>query len=471
MSKSTPAIALLSIQRPLFRGDKEAVFRRSVEELRPLCADLGLTLAVYAEPLADAATAVRAAAWLDDLRPDFALAQLTTFATGEMLLPLADAGARLGFWAVEEGTRQGPLPLNSLCGLNMYANILGRSGRVKAQPFKWFYGFPTDPLFAERFRVTAAALRAIACVHGAKIGQIGGVAPAFYGLEANLDAVAKRFGVSFEHIQLDEFYAEAEAIPESEVQRAAGDMASASARCDATAAQIAKTARIEAALRSIIVERGLDATGLRCWPEIPDRLGSMPCAAVGRVMDDLAPVACEGDPLGAIAMLALGAMARQRPMMMDLADWDRDDGTVLMWHCGNTPKHWADERGDTLTPHFNRTTIGTVRQLVFRDTTATVLRLVDDGAAAFAFTGRFCKPDKPSFDGARGWMTDFRVRGKPLDSLTLMNTILARQLPHHYPLAPGDLDAAAREFAAWYGIELLEPLEYSAALISEQGGQ
>ena len=471
MLDPSPTLALLSIQRPLFRGDKEAVFRRSVEELRPLCDDVGLTLHVYAEPLADEATSVRAAAWLGDLQPHFALVQLTTFATGEMLLPLADTGVRLGLWAVEEGARQGPLPLNSLCGLNMYANILGRSARGRGRVCKWFYGFPTDPLFADRFRVTAAALRAIASLRGAKIGQIGGVAPAFYGLEADLDAVAKRFSVSFEHVQLDEFFSRAEAVSEREVEQIASQMLSGSDRCAATHAQVAKTARIEAALRGLIDERGFDATGLRCWPEIPDRLGSMPCAAVGRVMEDLVPVACEGDPLGALAMLALGAMARQRPMMMDLADWDRDDGTVLMWHCGNTPKHWADERGDTLTPHFNRTTIGTVRQLVFRDTTATVLRLVDDGAAAFAFTGRFCKPDKPSFDGARGWMTDFRVRGKPLDSLTLMNTILARQLPHHYPLAPGDLDAAAREFAAWYGIELLEPLEYSAALISEQGGQ
>ncbi len=459
-----PTIALISIQRPIFRGDKEAALKRSIDELQPLCEELGVDLAVYSHGVPDGATAVKAAAWLDALEPSLALVQMTTFATGEMLDPIIDACRRIGIWAIPETWQEGPLPLNSLCGANMYMNVLGRSSYATGEPCKWFYGFPSDPLFAGRFRTTATALRAMAALKGATIGLIGGIAPAFYGLECDLAAVAERFGCTFDEVELDEFFARAREVSEADIVPFASQMADDAAACEATPEQIAKTGRIEATLRSFIDDRGYAALGLRCWPEIPDTLGSMPCAAVGRIMEQLAPIACEGDPLGAVCLLALEAMAGEKPMMMDLSDWDRDDDTVLMWHCGNTPKHWADDRGDTLTPHFNRPEMGTVRQLVFRETPATVFRLVDDGAAAFSFTGRFCKPDKPSFDGARGWMTDFEWGGQKLDSLTFMNTLFEHHLPHHFPMAPGDLSAACQEFAAWCGIEMLGPVPYSDAL-------
>ena len=462
-----PSVALLSIQRPLFRGDKEGAWRRSIDEIGPLCEGEGLAVHTYGPTIEDGATAVRAAAWLDETKPSLALVQLTTFATGEMLLPLAEADVRLGLWAIEETWREGPLPLNSLCGLNMYLSILGRSPHAVDRPCKWFYGYPSDPFFEGRFRVTAGALRAAARVEGARVGLIGGVAPAFYGLEADLAQVSKRFGAAFEEVSLDEFFQRAESVGEGELDTIAAAMEADATQCLAAPEQLRKSARIEAALRATITERGLDAAALRCWPEIPERLGAMPCASVGRVMGDQAPVACEGDPLGALAMLALEGMSRERPMMMDMSDWDRDDGTVLMWHCGNTPKEWADRRGDTLTPHFNRTDAGTVRQLVFREGPATVLRLLGDGEEALVCAGRFCKPDKPSFAGARGWMTGFRMGAEKLDALTFVNTILERSLPHHFPMAQGDWEAAAREFAAWRRVKLVEPVDYSEGLSPE----
>ncbi len=460
---STPTLALISIQRPLFRGDKEAAFQRSLDELKPLCEAEGVELAVYPRPVDDGATAVKAAAWLDALEPHFALVQMTTFATGEMLEPLADACSRLGVWAIPEDSREGPLPLNSLCGANMYLNILARSRRGGDAQGKWFYGYPSDPLFVGRFRATAAALRGLAALQGAVIGLVGGVAPAFYGLECDLDAVSRRFGCSFEEVQLDEFFELARGLSDADIMPAACHMADDAAQCSLTPEQTSKAARIETALRRLLDDRGWAAMGLRCWPEIPDTLGSMPCAAVGRIMGERAPIACEGDPLGAVCLLALQAISRARPMMMDLSDWDREDDTVLMWHCGNTPKEWADERGDSLTPHFNRPHMGAVRQLVFRPGPATVFRLVDDAAAGMTFTGSFCQPDKPGFDGARGWMGDISMGGAKLDTLAFAHTLLEHGMPHHFPMAPGEWEDACREFAFWSGVRLLGPLPYSDA--------
>ena len=95
--------------------------------------------------------------------PDFLLIQHTTFATGDLLIPLLHAARRVGVWALPESSGgrgdTGPLPLNALCGLNMTMSFLEHPEVAKREPVKWFYGEAGSSWFRARLLPTLAALR------------------------------------------------------------------------------------------------------------------------------------------------------------------------------------------------------------------------------------------------------------------------------------------------------------------------
>ena len=222
-------------------------------------------------------------------------------------------------------------------------------------------------------------------------------------------------------------------------------------------------ARFKIALKGMASRHGYDALAVRCWPEVPEQAGVMICAAMGGVADIL-PTACEGDVLGAAAMLALKALTGWPPMLVDLSHVDEKDQSVLMWHCGNSPLCWADETGARLECHFNRDTMGVVRSMVFRSGPATVFQLSGNGSTAFAFSGRFLGATKPSFDGSRGWMGGMKLEGAPLAVRDLLNTIFVRRLPHHFPIGAGDLTEEIAELCGWLGLQPVPIVPYRAAM-------
>lgn len=183
-------LGFVSVIRPAFRGASVTAAKVSLESLTALGRELGFTVVApdlrsevqtaAGAPLPsfavhDAATAQRAALQLYELDLDFLLVQHTTFATGEVLTPLLQACERVGVWALPEsaagtlgegsgaevGGRQGPLPLNSLCGLNMTLSYLDSPHVNMRRPVRWYYGAATSEWFQSRLASTLAALRGL----------------------------------------------------------------------------------------------------------------------------------------------------------------------------------------------------------------------------------------------------------------------------------------------------------------------
>ena len=63
--------------------------------------------------------------------------------------------------------------------------------------------------------------------------------------------------------------------------------------------------------------------------------------------EDGIAVSCEGDVQGAISMLLLNYISNteKSSTLLDLATFDREADAVLMWHCGVSPRHFANEDG------------------------------------------------------------------------------------------------------------------------------
>jgi L-fucose isomerase-like protein len=454
-------VGLVGVYRPLFKGDKLGVFARSVEALRVLSRDMDFELHSIARPASNLGEAQAAAREIQAAKVDLLLVQMSSFCGGDVLAPFIQDQTPLGLWAVPEPTASGPLPLNSLCGLNLYASVLGR--KQAERTFKWFYGLPDDDLFLSRLRVTVRSLKAKKALAAAKIGLIGGHAPGFDNLAVDKQQLAARLGVQVCEHSVAELLDSAKNVSGAAAQSLADEMRRQASACTAPGGHVVEVARFHIALRDIAGRQGYDALAVRCWPEVPEEAGVMICAAMGGVADAL-PTACEGDVLGAAAMIALKTLTGSPPMLLDLSHVDEKDQSVLMWHCGNTPACWADGSGARLECHFNRDTMGAVRSMVFRSGPATVFQLSASGSVAFAFSGSFLGDRKPSFAGSRGWLGELGMDGAPLPVRDLLNTIFVHRLPHHFAIGAGDVSEEVAEFCAWMGLRTMQLVPYRDAL-------
>ena len=464
-------IGFAPVVRPLFKGDAPAAAERSRRGLERLGSDLGFDLVLpsvgsdtvheatgqrvppYA--VTDAGEAERAAAELAAADLDLLLVQHVSFATGDLLAPLLNAHPRVAVWALPEAAggrgATGPLPLNALCGLNMTLSLLDAPEVAKEEHVGWLYGDTEDEWFLARFRALLGAVRGLAALDGARVLQVGGTAPAFWGIQELPDGLR---GVSVDTRPLEALYDAVASVSDDDASALARDWARAAHDVDAEA--LARGARIELGLTRLAEDAGAHALAVRCWPELPDACGSMACAAMGNVAGSGIPTACEGDVMGAVSMLALQGVTSSPAVLMDLSDLDRNDDSLQVWHCGNAPLRWAAEGAPVrLTTHFNRDGVGVVRDMVLRPGPTTGLRLLDGGRRAWLLEGRVDDPGKPGFDGVRAWLRDLRWNGAPRRAADVVAGVLDARLPHHLALGRGVAGDAVRELCRWLGAEPL----------------
>ncbi len=456
-------VGFAAVVRPAFKGDGESVADRSASVLHEIVDAQGGVLAADEGAVRDAHEAAHAGRRLAAADLDLLVVQHATFATGDLLAPLLAAAPRVVVWAVPEraGARadgpdgaRGPLPLNSLCGLNMTLSFAeGPLGGARG-PVAWCYGGPDDALARDRLTTLLRAERGARAFATTRVLSIGGTAPAFYGLELpNLPGRA-----TVVERPLADLFARVAAIDAAEAERHA-EAWRAVEPLEAPWEHLIAAARIDLALADFARDEGANALAVRCWPELPDACGAMACAAMGRAADRRTPAACEGDVWGAASMRVLQAVADAPSALLDLSDLDLERDALLLWHCGNAPSALADASGTRLTTHFNRDGVGVVRDQTLAPGPATGFRLLPDGAgvALLVIGGHVLEATEPSFDGVRGWWGGLTWGRTEVTAERAVAGILDHRLPHHLALAAGDVRHALLELGERMGARVLDP--------------
>ena len=460
-SSPQPKIALAGLIRPVWSGDKEGQLARSLREMEALAREWGFLFHPCPEPVLTWEDGQRLRAELDAAGVDFLLLQTSSFGSGDALMPLVDGRYRLGVWSVPEPAVEGRLPLNSLCGANHLVSVIVQYAQVP-HGVKWFHGQATDPFFQRRFRITVDALRGLKRLQGARIGLVGKHPMGFHNLFFDRRVVEKRFGVRFYDHELADVFARVRKIPPEKARQIAEEMVALASEVRVEPAALEQVGAFEAALLSAAQEGGYDALAVRCWPEWQDEFQRAPCSTLGRLNHLGIPTACEGDLLGALGMLLLNGIVGEPTTIMDMIAFDREDESILLWHCGPTAPALADEQGMRLTLHFNQR-LPVANDMVFRKDPGTILQIMGDGQHIFLLDGEGMGREKPSYDGSRGWFRNLRMNRQPISVLDLISTVMAHGLKHHYALALRDCTEAVLEAAAWLGLETLQPVPYSDA--------
>ena len=466
-------VGLVGTSQLSFPGDKEERFNRSVEGLKGLSERLEFNLYTVKDTVITENDAEKAVRECEDNGVDFLLLQNTSFSGGFLAPVFAKVkNAYLGLWAIPEEAREGAVPFNSLCSINMYASIIGHYLKEYDIPFKWFYGNVGDRLFDNRLEVTVRALTAVKNLRNSRAALIGGIAPGFNDLYFDERSILKTFdGLKINRLhEFSEIKDRALSYKTVEVEDIAKEMVAESKGVHPKSQPLLETnARMYKAYKDFLNDYGYDALAISCWPKFQSDFRFSICSVVAKLNDEGVVAACEGDIPSAVSMLLLKYLAKDETMLMDFSDFDEKDETVLMWHCGPASGRFCSDNGFTMgvnyhgLPHEKGEGLnccGIVRDMVFRPGHVSIARITGEGNRLFLAEGDFVDYEKKSFSGSRGWMGNLKLNRERISVRDFVNTVLVQRFQHHYPIVGGDYTKEIMEFAAWLRMDLVSKIPY-----------
>lgn len=455
-------LGFAGIGQPTFTGDKEGELGQAIDFLTTLAHKHQFTLIPYPQLVQDKEGAVGVLNMMEDEGVSFLLVQNSSFAPGTLINILSQGDYYLGLWALQEGSRYGPLPFNSFCGSNMNGAIL--KGKKESRPFKWFYGPMEGELFYHRLMITIRAMKAIEALKKLSIGVIVGTAPGFVHLEYCKGEISERFGTQVEIIGgIQEIIKRADHQPKGRVQKECQALKEGAKEVLVKEVFVEKTARYVLALQDIASEGGFGALAVRCWPDTNREYGLFPCSAIGRLNEVGLPASCEGDVYGVLGMALLNSLNGRGSILLDLVDFQLEEEGVYFWHCGNGSRDFAHKGLYQEDYHFNNQAFGMVRDMRLKAMEATIINIGRNGEAIFTFSGHF-KGGEGGFHGTGGYCSSLKDVKGPLLVKDLMGSIYQHGLSHHYAVGFGDYLKEIKELMGWLGIKGLDPIPYQAYL-------
>lgn len=459
-------VGMVSVMQNNFVGDKEAQFAKGQAGMRALSKTLDFDFYCYPEMIVTPDEAKKAAAAIHEAQADFLVVQSASFAAGELIVPLAKTGLPIGLWAVPEPRETGILELNSFCCINMYASIIRNYLKEYKIKYKWFFGYPGEKGFDERFTITIKALGAIVKMRKSRVALVGGIAPGFNDLYFDERLAEARLGVEIKRgHEFSEIKQRALGYSKAELKETINEVKNGYSKISDKILQgIELNARVYKAYRDFAVEYGYDALAISCWPKIQDEFSFLACSTLAKLNQNGIPAACEGDLPGAVSMLMLKYITEDVTMLMDLVAFDESDDTVEMWHCGPAAECFANKEGVSLDCFYENGGNGTylrrpsVHNLDFRAQPVSVMRFTGEWNKIFIADGSFIDNGKKTFFGSSGWLGQLRINGIPTGASGFINTIMGVGFQHHYPIASGIITDILLEAAVWLGLKTVDAI-------------
>ncbi|MFN3765141.1 MAG: L-fucose/L-arabinose isomerase family protein [Aliihoeflea sp.] len=402
---------------------------------------------------------------------DLLLIVQVTFTDATMTVKIADeADVPLAIWSLPEPRTGGRLRLNAFCGLNLAAHALGLNdvafGWVHADPATTDVGALAGDLLAgnrqanalplapaEAGEVERAGARALlARIAGSRIGRIGERPDGFFTCDYDSERLESLAGVSVEPIALDALFdaarnADAGAVGEARAEAAAtlGDLDTVDQD------QLDRSLRLRAALEDVRSKGGYSAFAVRCWPEMFTQYGGAVCGPVGMMGERRVPCACEADVHGALTNLFLQEMTGDAAFLVDLVDLDAEDGTAVVWHCGQAPVSMRDETVIAKAALHSNRKMPLLFEFPLKPGRVTFARISQArGHPTMVIAGGQMLRRPLAFSGTAGVLAfDAAIE-------TVAETIIGAGLEHHLSLVYGDHRPALRALAAEMGLPVLE---------------
>lgn len=363
-----------------------------------------------------------------------------TFHLGHLLLEIKKrADKPLLLWGLPElPYNGGKIRLNSVCGVNLNASNLVKSG---IRDFTYQVGMEIDTHWVD-------AVRMIRALKNTRLGLLGSRAHGFFNVDVDELAMYRKFGVIIDHYPLHSLFEIKE--DQKVVEHYLARMREQTDTSAVTPEQQEKVAQLAAKFRAFKQQHNLTALALRCWPEFAASYGVAPCAAMAFVQDDDEMIACEGDLDCAITMIAHRAAGANTPYMADLSQVNPAENSALMWHCGVAPCSLKDEHSTATMDTYHAGGRGVTLGFVMKNGPINMSRLdsINGEYRLFHREGEAI-PMKKELAG-----TYAKVRFRqPMQEV--LDDVIYSGIAHHVSMVYGDFTKSLEIFARLMDIPLI----------------
>ena len=398
---------------------------------------------------------------------DFLLIQTSSCSSGEQLYPLCNISSKIGVWAVPDIEKEGGVKLHSLVSTSHYLGLIKKTLSKRKIKTKWFYNYADTDEFKNKFLITVKSLIAQKKLKQSRIGLIGGISPGFDNMIVDNDKIKQNIGTIIDEATILELVDKAKNFKQSIIDEEIKKIKNAAT--DITVSDddsFNKVTRVYFALKQMREENNWDSLAVQCWSQFQELYGIAPCMAYGWMgSEDGIAVSCEGDVQGAISMLLLNYISNteKSSTLLDLATFDREADAVLMWHCGVSPRHFANEDGIKWVDHstLGRKTekkYGVAGDQVFQAQSSTTTYLGNNAERLLVLNSEIFNHTNKGYDGTRGWFKETKLNRLNISSENLINTLNMIGHEHHYAVGQGDHSKELLEFAAWNDLKLIDEI-------------
>lgn len=385
--------------------------------------------------------AKNAALYLNSKNIDALIVISGTFHLGHLILELTKVIDKpVMLWGLNElPYNGGKIRLNSVCGVNLNASNLYKSGK---DDYYTIISDTIDENFLDAVRIKTALSKA-------HIGVVGYRAHGFFNLDVDELNTYKKLGILVDHYELSDIYNTQ--IDEKDVLNRISQIKNLFDVSSLSDMQVRKVAELCEKIKVFVNKNGITALAVRCWPEFAADFGISPCAAMSILQSEDYILSCEGDLEGAISMLSHRAIGAEYPFLADLSQVDLKEDYALLWHCGVAPCNlWDGKCVRSLDTYFAGGK-GVTADFVMKDGDISILR----------------------FDSARGKYRIFlqRAKGIPMEKLLkgtyvkvrfednindVLNKVIYNGIAHHVSVVYGDFIKPFEIYAKIMGFEVIK---------------
>jgi L-fucose isomerase-like protein len=457
-------VAIVAGSMPYFSEEGKNIYKKACIDLKEVSKSLGFNLKVYPDFVMTEKKAMEIRKEIDSTGIDLLLIFHPTYISGDIIFELMKTRAYLGLWAAAEPTKEGPLPLASFVCLNQNTSIAGHFFKNEKKKFKWFMGEVKSKYFFERFEVTVKVLNVIKELRDAKIAQLGPIAEGFRNMYYDQRDIYSALGVDIiKGIEIEDILKSSEKLNDKEVKSEFKRVSSQFSKILSDKEKILNSVKYFLAIKKICNDRNIKAVALDCASKLVPLKAMTGCLVNSLLNSEGITTGCEGDMLSTISSHILKMLSGKATAVSDMAAFDEDDQSLLLWHCGSAPMELASTEGvvcrNVYRSEFAKGTdledLGPITSLTYQNGPVTVFRLTGEADSFYYFTGKIFD-NKKAWYGTRGWVGDLKFYKEPIKVIDLINTILVNNIQHHFPLVLDDVGDHLEELSYWLDLKKIK---------------
>ena len=268
----------------------------------------------------------------------------------------------------------------------MFQGVLERLG----QRANRLLGSPDDEQTLQQARSFCRTAAAIKRMKRSRVALVGYSAMGIYPGTFDHLMLRRHLGPEVVHLDTYSVIRRAEQLSDAAVNEQVGWLHETTSFAEAVTDQdIARAARLAAALQELTKELAVQAINVKCQPEFSKEYGAVACVPVSALADQGLVSSCEGDMLCTVSMLLLHLLSGQ---VAGYGDSINHQGQVLtLSACGFMPYSFADREDRLVCPFMEHPGFqGIQNSFVARPGEMTVIRFIEDIGSfrLLAFTGQ-----------------------------------------------------------------------------------